>query len=289
MKNVGLILEGGGMRGVYTAGVLDAFIDTELDINYVIGVSSGANIGANYITKQKGRSKKIYLYWSQDKRFVGFRNLLKERSYFGMEFLFSILPNQLEKFDYDAFSKSDKVLVSCLTNCETGNVEYVEHQDYCPKSYMSTIIRASNSLPIISPPVTINNNKYLDGFLSDPLPIYKSIEDGNTHNIVVFTKKTGIETKVSWSDKLFRNITKIKYPKIGENIEKTVNEYFKRLKVVEELESKGKIFIFRPTSAKLENRYSKDVKELEAVYDEGYQDVIRQLEKLKKWLARITD
>ncbi len=191
MKNVGLILEGGGMRGVYTAGVLDAFIDEGVEIPYVIGVSSGATIGSSYITKQKERCKNIYVKWSQDKRFGGPRNMFRERSYFGMDFLFEELPNHLERFDYETFmmSRSDKVFISCVSNCDTAEPEYIAHDRHDPEYYMSKVIRACNSLPIISPHVKMKDHRYLDGFLTDPLPIYKSMEDGNSHNVVVLTKK----------------------------------------------------------------------------------------------------
>lgn len=286
MNNIGLILEGGGMRGVYTAGVLDAFIDEGVEIPYVIGVSSGATIGSSYLTKQKGRSKKIYIKWSQDKRFIGFKNMIKERSYFGMNFLFEVLPEELEPFDYEKFSQDESVFISCVSNCDTGEAEYLKHEEYCPKYYMSKVIRACNSLPIISQPVKLNNYRYLDGVLTDPLPLKKSIEDGNTHHIVVLTKKEGVEKKVSWTDKFLKNITKAKYPILGRRIEKTMDDYIECLEIIDELEKKGEVFVFRPGSYRLDNRYDRNPKALEDVYEDGYNDAMQQMKQMKQWMSQ---
>lgn len=185
MKDIGLVLEGGGMRGIYTAGVLDAFIDEGIEIPYVIGVSSGSTIVSSYVTKQKERCKNIYVKWSQDKRFGGLGCMLRERSFYGMNFIFDQLPNKLEPFDYDAFESSDTIFMSCVSNCDTGQAEYVKHHNYNPEYYMTHVVRAGNSLPIISPPVRLENQRYLDGFLTDPLPIMKSLDDGNTHHILM--------------------------------------------------------------------------------------------------------
>ncbi len=287
MNNIGLVLEGGGMRGAYTAGVLDAFLDEGIEIPYVIGVSSGATVGSSYVTKQKERCKRIYIEWSQDKRFVGIHNFLKERSYFGMNFLFDQLPNELEVFDYDAFKSSETVFISCLSNCETGEVEYMTSEELCPRFYMTDVIRACNSLPIISPHVKINNQRYLDGFLTNPLPLAKSIEDGNKYNIVILTKKPGVEQKVSWSDKLFKNMTIAKYPKIGANIDQTVDEYMKCLDNLKELEAKGEVFLFRPEESRLTNRYGRNPKALEEVYNDGYDQAVSEMKRLKTWIDNI--
>lgn len=285
MKNVGLVLEGGGMRGVYTAGVLDAFIDEGIEIPYVIGVSSGATIGSSYVTKQKGRCKNIYIKWSQDKRFGGLWCLLREHSFFSMNFLFDLLPNELEPFDYHTFEASDAVFMSCLSNCDTGQAEYFNHHKCDPVYYMSNVVRACNSLPIISPAVRLGGHRYLDGFLTDPLPLLKSMEDGNTHNIVILTKKAGVEGKISWSDKLFKNLTIIKYPKLGKHVDATIEGYLGRLEMIEDLENQGKVIVFRPKSHRLENRYTRDAKALEALYQEGYEDAITEIERVKTWMA----
>lgn len=284
MKQVGLILEGGGMRGIYTAGVLDAFLDAKIEFPYVYGVSSGATIGSSFLSKQKERSKRIYVKWSQDKRFIGLQNFLREGSYFGMNFLFEMLPNDLEKFDYAAFIHSESVLVSCLTNCDTGESEYISHTDYCPKRYMSDVIRACNSLPIISPHVRINGHRYLDGFLSDPLPIARAIEDGNRKNVIVLTKKAGVEKKVSRIDRLLINMLKARYPKIGKHIDATAQNYLSLLKYIENLEQKGEVFIFRPEISRLESRYDKNTSLLEQVYEDGNGDAVRRLDNLKYWM-----
>lgn len=284
MKNIGLILEGGGMRGAYTAGILDGFMDEGIDFPYIIGVSSGATIGASYVSGQKERSKRIYLDWSSDNRFFGFGNVLREKSLFGMDFLFDLLPNRLETFRYDRFKASDKVLYSCVSNCENGEVEYIRHDEHCPKYYMNYVIRACNSLPIISPHVHMNGKRYLDGFLTDPMPIYKSMEDGNDRNVIVMTKKPGIEKKISLMDKFLKRLIQLKYPKVGIKLTDTGNEYLRRLKVIEKMEEEGKAFVFRPQNHRLESRYDRTAEALQATYADGYDDAVSQAKALREWL-----
>lgn len=285
MNQIGLVLEGGGMRGVYTAGVLDAFLDHDIEFPYVIGVSSGANNGSNFITKQHSRSKRIFLKWSQDNRFLNFGNFLRDRSYFGMEFLFNQLPNELDPFDYASFYSSDVRFVACASNCDTGGTSYFFNDQICPLKYMNKMLRASSSLPIISPTVLVDDYRHLDGFITDPIPLQKSIDDGNTKNVVILTKPHHEMGNLSLMDRFLKNLTKRLYPKLRDAIENSTHHYNDSLKQVFILHSEGKVFLFRPRIDLLKNRYGKDVSDLEKIYQQGYDDGVHEVDDLKAWMA----
>lgn len=287
MSRIGLVLEGGGMHGAYTAGVLDCFIEENIVFDYVIGVSAGANNGINFVTKQKERSKRILLHWSQDKRFLGFSNLLRERSYFGMDFIFDKLPNELEKFDYDAFEKSPVVFTACASNCDTGQAAYFGRESFTPKQFMDKALRASSSLPIMSPSVKVLENRYLDGVMTDPIPIMKSMNDGNEYNVVILTKKAERLKKLSYMDRFLVNLTKKLYPKLKSSIDMSTYHYNESLRMVSELKEQGKVFLFKPKVSLLDNRYIKDRIQLEEVYSSGYNDAKEQMDELKSWINKI--
>jgi len=285
MKSVGLVLEGGGMRGAYTAGILDVFMEHGIRFDYVIGVSSGANNGSNFITNQKGRSKELFLKWSQDKRFIGWSNLIRYGSYFGMEFIFNHLPNDLLRFEYATFSDSETQFCTCVSNCDTGYADYFNKDEVSPVIYMNKVIRASCSLPVMSPSVKVGEYRYVDGFITDPIPINKSIEEGNEFNVVVLTKiQTKIE-KLSLYDRLLARLTKLMYPNLVPAINQSLDVYNKSLQRIFDLENEGKVYVFRPNKDHLNNRYTKDRRQVEKVYNMGVEDAQSNIMRLKKWMA----
>lgn len=287
MSRIGLVLEGGGMRGAYTAGVLDSFMEENIDFDYVIGVSSGANNGINFVSKQKERSKRIFLQWSQDKRFIGFKNFIRERSYFGMNFIFNELPNKLEKFDYETFEKSPITFMACASNCDTGKAEYFVRDKFTSKQYMNRALRASCSLPIISPSVKVLDCRYLDGVMTDPIPIEKSMKDGNEYNVVILTKKQEQLQKLSVMDRFLITLTKRLYPNLKESIDVSTSKYNDSLTMISELKRQGRVFLFKPSEQLLESRYIKDRTRLEEVYSIGYHDAKEQMFDLKSWISHI--
>lgn len=170
----GLALEGGGMRGAYTLGVLDAFMDNELWADYVVGVSAGAGNGASYISRQRGRGYRLNTEYISDKRYISLSNYIKTKSFFGMDFIFREIPDELDLYDYDKMMEVPCEFVVGTTNVETGKPEYytkdVLYHDL-------TAIVASSSLPIFSPIVEYDGKKLLDGGTSDPIPVKKALED----------------------------------------------------------------------------------------------------------------
>ena len=185
MIEAGLVVEGGGMRGVYTAGVLDYFMEKNLYFDDCYGVSAGACHISSYVSKQIGRSIKVTLDYINDKRYCSVNSLIKTGDMFGVEMLYDLIPNKLELYDYDTFNKFKGNFYSVVTNCKTGKAEYMKIKDM-KKDIIA--VRASSSLPLLSRIVEINGKEYLDGGITDSIPIKKSIKDGHKKNVVILTR-----------------------------------------------------------------------------------------------------
>lgn len=280
MCNVGLVLEGGGMRGIYTSGVLDFFMENDIYLPYVIGVSAGACNASSYISRQKYRSKNINLKYIKDPRYLGIKNLIFEKSIFGIKFIYDEIPNKLEPFDYEAFNNASEKFIIGTTNCNTGKTVYFE-KNKCKD--IIKVIRASSSLPLIAPIVSINGEPYLDGGISDSIPIKKSIEDGYLKNIVVLTRPKGYrkgQTK-------FKKFIKFKYRKYPNLIKKIFNrykEYNETLDYIETLEKRDEIIVIRPSMDLKVDRLEKRVEKLQELYDLGYKDAKKSYNNIKNWI-----
>lgn len=284
ISNVGLIAEGGGMRGAYTAGVLEAFLDHELSFPYAIGVSAGANTLCSYLSKQHLRNKRLYTHWIADKRFIHWSNLFKEGAYFGMNFLFNDLPESLDPFDFDTFSQSKTTFKVGVTNCETGLCDYLEPTRAKNLQEADKILQASSSLPFISKMVMLNGTPYLDGGLSDSIPIKKSIADGNSRNVVILTRNS--DYRKTYSKKMHHLARKSlrKYPKVADCMGMRYKNYNDTLDYLAQLEKENKVFILRPNMPLQVDRFEKNSDKLCALYDQGYAEAMNKLPLLKAWL-----
>ncbi len=292
MKNnkIGLVLEGGGMRGAYTSGVLDAFMDENIKFPYVIGVSAGANNGANFVAEQRERNKKVFVDYVGHKNYSGFKHLIRDNSYFNMEFLFNTLPNELVPFDYETFLNSPTIFKVCVTDCETGHPVYFEksQSNGDGKAFMSKVLRASSSLPIISPPVEIKDKLYFDGGITDSIPLDKSIEDGNKFNVVILTRNEGYRKEEQTLGLYSKHILK-KYPKILHAIEIRHIKYNITLEKVKNLEKEGFVYVFRPIGEIVVDRLEKNIDKLNSLYEQGYREAMDQMVDFKRWLENIVD
>lgn len=283
MEGIGLVLEGGGMRGLYTSGVLDFFMEKNLYFPYVIGVSMGACNGASYISRQMGRNKKININYINDPRYLSYRNLIRKKGLFGIDFVYDEIPNRLEIFDNKAFNEAKEKFIIGTTDCDNGEPVYFEKND-CRES-ISDIIRASSSLPFLAPIVRHNGLNLLDGGVIDPVPIKKSIEDGNNKNVIILTRNKGYVKKPFKMKFLAKTI----YPKYKGLIEAMVNRYRiynETIKYIEELESEKKVFVIRPNSILEVKRIEKDKKKLLDLYNQGYEEANQCYDKLKKWISQ---
>jgi predicted patatin/cPLA2 family phospholipase len=280
---VGLVLEGGGMRTTYTGGVLDAFCDAGVDLRYVIGVSAGANAGSNYVVDQRERNHRVFVDLTADPRYAGWRNLLRERSWFGMRFLFETLPDRLAPFDYEAFRASPRALVVGVTDCATGEARYLRSHDHDPRWFMRTVLCATCSLPVLSPPVAVQGRPCLDGGLSDSIPIVRAIADGNSRSVVVLTRNPGYRKPPQRLGAAGR-VLLARYPAVVRALRDRHVRYNASLDLVASLERAGSAFVLRPVRPLVVGRMERDPAKLEALYRQGYAETMARVPELRAWL-----
>ena len=284
MKDVGLVLEGGGMRGLYTAGVLDFFIKEDLYFPYVIGVSAGACHGSSYVAKQFGRNKAANIKYVNDKRYLSYKNLLTGKGLFGMDFVFDRIPRELEPLDFETFFNYEGRYIVGTTDCQTGEAVYFDRNDCNTKDDILKVVRASSSLPFISPIVKFRDYELLDGGLVDPIPIKKSIADGNQKNVVILTRSPDYRKepfKHNWLAKLvYRN-----QPGVIKALKNRYQVYNQTLDYIKELEAKGDVFLIQPDNSLNVDRIERNQNKLEELYQQGYDRIKTDYDQLQDWLA----
>ena len=254
MYNAGLILEGGGMRGVYTAGVLDAFLDAGIEFSSVYGVSAGSCHACSYLSKQRGRAFRVNVDYLDDPNYCGAKTFLKTGNVFGPEMLYEQIPDVLDPFDYQAFLNYPGKFYAVVTDVETGAARYLRVRDLRKQMWM---IRSSSSLPLVSKTIVVKGHKLLDGGIADSIPIRKSIEDGNEKNVVILTRDHGYRKA---PNKLMP-IMRLRYPKYKEFLhamETRHVRYNETIDFLEEQEKEEKVFIIRPEAKVEVGRIEKD-------------------------------
>ncbi len=274
------------MRGAFTAGVLDFFLEKNMKFPYVIGASAGANNGANFVAEQHERSKRIFIKHSQDKRYMGLNRVIKEKSYISMNFLFHDLPYEIDPFDFNTFASSETEFKVVVTECKTGMPKYLSHKDYDPEFFIKKVLRASSSLPLLCPPVYINGKCYLDGGISDSIPIRKAIADGYKNNVLILTRDKSYRKKPSKLQRVLKFKYR-KYPNLIEIIQRRHIRYNEKLKYIEKLQNKNQIFVFRPEEEINIQVLENDPDEMLELYQRGYQIATEGFANLKHWLKDI--
>lgn len=282
MNSIGLVLEGGGMRGLYTAGVLDFFMEKNLYFPYVIGVSMGACNAASYISRQKGRNKAININYIHDPRYLSYRNLIRKKGLFGMDFIFDYIPNKLDIFDIKTFKSASEKLLIGTTDCSTGKSIYFEKNN-CENIF--TVMKASSSLPFISPIVNYSGMKLLDGGISDPIPIKKSIKDGNIKNVIILTRNKGY-VKKPFKVKLFAKKFYPNYKYLLESLFNRYRIYNETVEYIERLENEGKVFVIRPQKTLEVGRVERNQERLISLYSQGYEEAKKCFNKLQNWILK---
>ncbi|MFC7373102.1 patatin family protein [Fictibacillus iocasae] len=282
MDQIGLVLEGGGMRGVYTAGVLDVFMEQDLYFPYVIGVSAGACNATSYLSRQMGRNRTVNVDYCNHPEYLSYKNwLLKKKGLFGMDFIFDELPNKLVPFDYDSFHKANETFVIAATDCHTGKPVYYEKSKYGQD--ILTLLRASASLPFMTPAITYNGLHLLDGGISDPIPIQKAVQDGNVKNVIILTQNKGYrktKPRMTW-------LIKRKYPQykgLFDALSRRYETYNSTIDFIEREEEKGTVFVIRPIEKLEVGRIERNPIKLGALYEQGRNDAIRLGGKLTDFL-----
>ncbi|UOQ47378.1 patatin family protein [Gracilibacillus caseinilyticus] len=282
MKNIGLVLEGGGSRGVFTAGVLNFLMEQNIYIPYVIGVSSGACNGSSYISRQIERNKKVNIDYVSHPDYLSLRNWVTKRQLFGMDFLFDTLPNQLVPFDYHTFQSAKEEFVVGTTDCLTGEPVFYSKAEYAQD--MMTVIRASSSLPVVAPPINFQSRVLMDGGIADPIPIVQSMKDGNQKNVVVLTRNRGYFKKRASQNWYIKRKYK-DFPGLIKAIEKRHQVYNDTLQYLYEQEKQGNVFIISPNEKLTVGRVEKNKNKLMDLYRKGYQDTKKLKAPLQEFLA----
>ena len=282
MIKAGLVVEGGGMRGVYSSGVLDFFIEKDLFFENNYGVSAGACHLCSYLAKQYKRAFRVNVDYLNDKRYCSVHSLLKTGNLFGAEMLYDIIPNELDLFDYDTYNKNESNFYVVITDINTGKPEYVKIGDL-KKDII--YVRASSSLPLLAQNVKINDKEYLDGGISDSIPIKKSIADGNKKNVVILTR----DSTYRKGKNSLMPIIKLKYKKYPNFVKSMADRYIvynEILHFIKELENNGDVFVIRPKKPVNIGRTEKNREKLEELYNDGYNDAKDCYEELLKYLGK---
>lgn len=285
MDGTGLILEGGGMRGIYTAGVLDVMMEEKLYFPYVIGVSAGACHAISYISKQHERSKNAILRFIDDPRYISKKNLLLKGSIMDMDFIFNDIPNKYEFFDYDTFLANDIRCIVVVTDGNTGKAVYLDAKAKQDRQYLSDIVRASSSIPLLTKPVWMDGVPFLDGGMADSIPLKKSFEDGNKKNIVVLTKPFGYRKSPSKMEWLYRKKYKDK-PHLAEVLIHRYTYYNQTVAELEQLEREKKIVVIRPSQDAHVGRMEKNKKKLTHLYEMGCEDARSKLSEIREYVKK---
>ena len=280
MYQAGLVLEGGGMTGVYTAGVLDFFLDKGIEFSSVYGVSAGACHMCSYLSKQRGRALDVSVDYLDTRRYCSVESLLTTGDLFHVNTCYHLIPEYLYPYDYAAFEQYQGKAFSVATDIVTGRPVYFRIRDM--KADIDKI-RASASLPLVSRNVKIGNSYYLDGGISDSIPLQQSVIDGNRKNVVVMTKEVGYVRKPSSQLGLVK-VRYARYPKVYELMASRHINYSEQLEYIERQQEMGKAFVIRPKVASAVARVEKDVEKLRALYQQGYDEAADCYEELLKFL-----
>lgn len=277
----GLVLEGGGMRGVYTGGVLEKLLEEKIFVDYVIGVSAGACHASSYISRQNGRNREVTIGYVHHPEYISVKNLLTKRELFGMDLIFDEIPNSLVPFDYSRFNDATEEFVVGATDCLTGKAVYFEKPNR-PEDVLA-IVRASSSLPLMSRPVEFSGKLLMDGSIADPLPIRKALSDGVTKPVIILTREKGYRKKKSRFAKIMPRFVR-QYPAIAKTMENRHSYYNEAIEFIENLESEGLAFVIRPMNLYKIKGVERDPKKLETLYNQGYQDATAKFDELIQFL-----
>ena len=265
-NNTGLVLEGGGLRGVFTCGVLDCFMDNGIRFPFTIGVSAGACNGLSYISGQRGRAKSSNIDLMEKHHYVGFKYLLTQGCIMDYKLLFEDFPEKIIPYKYDAYFSNPDRFVMVTTNCLTGKAEYFEEKSSAER--VMSIVRASSSLPFVSKITYVDGVPMLDGGIADSIPVQYALDQGYEKLVVILTRNKGYrkkEGKMRVAKTFYR-----KYPALQQALSVLNLRYNQTMDLIEKLEEEDKIIVLRPIRPIEVGRIEKDTAKLTALYEEGY-------------------
>ena len=280
-KKIALVLEGGAMRGMYTVAVLDVLMEEGIKVDAIYATSAGVLFGVNYISGQHGRAIRYNKRFSRDKRYMGIYSLFTSGNIINKDFAFYEVPFTLDVFDQEAYSHSETKMVATVTNVHTGGVEYIEVKNVLEQM---EVLRAASAMPFVSQMVELNGQLYLDGGLSDSIPLKKCQEDGYERIIVVETRPKGYrKSKInSLPAKLFYS----KYPNLVETINNRYIVYNNVMQEIDELSERGEIVLIRPSKELNLGRIESNPDRLQEMYDLGIYDAKKLIPFINNFLLK---
>ncbi|MDD3346833.1 patatin family protein [Oscillibacter sp.] len=265
----GLVLEGGALRTIFSAGVCDAFLDAGIPLpDYTVGVSAGIAYGVSYLSQQSRRNLKLLTTFANDRRYMGWKNLInpKNRSYFGLKFSYETIPNDLLPFDYDTFEAYPGTVEAVVTNLDTGKADYLPVPR---RDAHNQLLQATCAIPMMFPVFHIDGNPYLDGGCADPIPWRRALEAGCDHLVVILTRertyRKEADRRLGMLDRSFR-----KYPKFLETMHHRADAYNESREALFALEAEGKALVIAPEDTLGCTRTERDMEVLRALWQSGY-------------------
>ncbi|MGN1030622.1 MAG: patatin family protein [Butyricicoccaceae bacterium] len=275
----GMILEGGTFRAIFSCGVMDALLDNNVNFPYVIGVSAGITDGFSYVSKQRKRNYDVLINHRHDRRYVGMRNFLSDRSLFGLKFAFERIPNELYPFDWDTFYANPAEIRVGVTNVRTGQPEYLDGK-FLDRA--CTMLKATCAIPYVFPAIEINGEKYYDGGLCDPIPVRKAEKDGHDKLLIVLTRPQGYRKTLSKANVFAARRFRKKYPNLVDPLLTRHIHYNETVAYCEQLEREGRAVILRPSEEAKIDSFEKDLKKIDRLYRYGYEETVRRLDEINR-------
>lgn len=280
MYKSGLVLEGGGLRAIFTSGVLDAFMENGISFPYVIGVSAGSCNGVSFIAQNLYRMRDIIIGYSDDERYMSFKSLIKNGEYINTKWVYGELSYEMFPINYDKFENSNVEFCVVATNIETGRAEYFYPKHFrngCPE------IVASCALPVASKPVRVGENMYYDGGIGDSIPLKKAFEDGCSKCVVILTQDKNYIKQPIRHNKAVNKVMK-RHPKVAESILSRHEMYNEQRRLVFEQEKQGSAFVICPNEPLHCPVLDSDIDMLQTIYDSGYKQGIENIDNIKEFL-----
>jgi len=266
-RKTGLVLEGGGMRGVFTSGVLDAFMKHDIYFPYVVAVSAGACNGLSYMSHQPRRARYSNIDMLRKYGYISLRSLLTQGSIFDPNILYERFPNEIVPFDYEAYRCNPATFEMVTTNCLTGRAEYLSEKNDARR--MTAIVKASSSLPYVAQITPVDGVPMLDGGIVDSIPVVRAVDLGYSPNVVVLTRNRGYRSQEP--DIKTPHFLYTEYPRLRVALSHRVEVYNNQLSLIERMEDWGEVICIRPERPMDVDRICRDTKKLEALYEEGFQ------------------
>lgn len=265
-RKTGLVLEGGGMRGVFTSGVLDAFMKHDLTFPYVVAVSAGACNGMSYVSHQPRRARISNIDYLARYKYIGIRHLVTQGCIFDRDLLYDKFPNQYLPFDFDTFFNSEMEFEMVTTNCRTGLPMYLSERH--DRQRALDIVRASSSLPYVSKIVDVDGEPMLDGGIVDSIPVERAIAKGFPRNVLVLTRNKGYRS--TGRDHKTPHFVYRNYPRLRVALSHRIEAYNAQLDMIDRMEAEGRVLCIRPERPMEVGRIEKDTVKLERLYEEGF-------------------